>query len=505
MFAPRPGNPDTGADCPATARDSPPVRALFESLDQLAVRYCHWKSNIRLPGTLAGAEDIDVLVDPAQAGRLQQAIASEGYKLTVTRTGAGHPAVFHALALDEARGALVDLHAYHQLVSGDSLVKSYRFPIEERLLGQVTRQCGVKVPEPSAELVLFCLRVLLKHTSLIEMRRINRNFPKSADELSWLLERSDMRRAEALCRDWFPTLSMSVATMSASIADRRSVLPRVMIGHRIDRDLRGLRRIGHGAAFAGRWRRTIRNLTVRSRRRHERCLLAGGAWIAFTGPKGTGKTTMAGLVGKALGRHLDVLIVHPGKPPRSLLSLAAKLLLVPVARISSGISLQENEDQARREGRNFSTPFVIHKLLVARDRQRLLRRVMRAATAGTIVVSDRCPATNFTGIDGSAFDDLALARAPSRLQRRLMEMERAIYRGLPRPRLVVRLAAELPVSLQRDRDRDKKGGPVPNAIHRRWALESSAEFQGSRVVTVEAGGALEDTRLRCVKEAWSAL
>lgn len=485
--------------------ESVPVRAFFRSLDEQQVRYCHWKSNIRLEGTLAGSEDIDLLVDPTEACLLQKAIADNGFKLTVVKTGSGHPAVFHALALDRARGALVDLHAYHQLVSGDSLVKSYRLAVEEQLLAGVARQDDVSVPAPSAELVLFLLRILLKHTSIIEVRKVNRNFAKSCEELSWLLARSDVAEADAICRSWFSTLSVSVAEMIACVADPRPVLRRICLGLRIDWDLRRLRRIGHLSALIARTRRVARDLAVRSRRRHERCLLSGGAWIAFTGPKGTGKTTLAALVGKALGRHLDVWVVHPGRPPPSLLSLASKLLLAPLARVIPSVGPHENEDPLKREERRYSTLYVIHKLLLARDRRLLLTQVLRAVTAGTIVVSDRCPATNFTGIDGSAFDDLAVERASSRLQRRLMEKERAIYRSLPVPRLVVKLTAELPVTLQRDRDRKKRGGPAPKALLRRWELESAAEFHGSRVTLVDASGTLEQTRLRCVEEAWSAL
>ena len=40
------------------------IRGLFDSLERKDARYCHWKSNVRLDGTLAGAEDIDLLVDP---------------------------------------------------------------------------------------------------------------------------------------------------------------------------------------------------------------------------------------------------------------------------------------------------------------------------------------------------------------------------------------------------------------------------------------------------------
>ena len=99
---------------------------LFAELEREGVRYCHWKSNIRLDQTLSGQTDIDLLVHPADAHAFQRIINACGFKLTVSRMGVGHPGVFHALAWDLDSGRLLDLHAYHQLVSGDSLVKSGR-------------------------------------------------------------------------------------------------------------------------------------------------------------------------------------------------------------------------------------------------------------------------------------------------------------------------------------------------------------------------------------------
>src|SRR5258707_11733352 len=43
------------------------IRNLFGSLEKKGIRYCHWKSNIRLEETLAAADDIDLLVDQRDA------------------------------------------------------------------------------------------------------------------------------------------------------------------------------------------------------------------------------------------------------------------------------------------------------------------------------------------------------------------------------------------------------------------------------------------------------
>jgi len=110
------------------------IRSLFGSLEQKGIRYCHWKSNIRLKEALAAADDIDLLVDQRDTQLFHAALLENGFKLAQSRSGIGHPGVIHALGLEEPSLELVHIHAYFQIVTGDSLVKSYRLPIERSLL-----------------------------------------------------------------------------------------------------------------------------------------------------------------------------------------------------------------------------------------------------------------------------------------------------------------------------------------------------------------------------------
>jgi hypothetical protein len=334
---------------------------------------------------------------------------------------------------------LLDLHAYHQLVSGDSYVKSYRFAVEEEFLSRTSSWMGVRIPEPAAELVLFVLRMLLKHSSMVEIRKVNGHYGECRDELSWLLQRSDVGEAAALCDDWFPSVRIPFQQMIDCVATG-TVLSRVALGMRVAWALRDQRRIGHVAAGLSRMVRFGSKYASRLRSRRNLSLLAGGAWIALVGPKGTGKSTLSNLLAKRLRAKLDVKRVHYGKPPASWLSFVPRMMASAVRKPPAD---ETAGDQGRRAERRYSTKFIISKLLVGYDRQRLLKRITREVSSGTIVISDRCPVTNATGMDGSAFDDLAITRARSPFQRWLMERERAIYRCLPRPRLVVKLSVPI--------------------------------------------------------------
>lgn len=477
---------------------------LFAELERHGIRYCHWKSNIRLDKTLCGREDIDLLVHPSDATAFQHVINKCGFKLAVSRMGAGHAGVFHALAWDPDLGRLLDLHAYHQLISGDSFVKSFRFPVEEDLLARSSWLMDVRVPDPTSELVLFLLRILLKHISIVEIVKVNGQFDECRDELSWLVRRSDLPEAAALCEDWFPSVRIPVSQMIDCIANG-TVAARMAMGMRVAWALRHHKRLGYVATGFSRIMRVAKHYAMRVRSRRNLSLIAGGAWIAVVGPKGTGKSTLAKHIAEKLGKNLDVKMIHLGKPPATWLSFLPKLCVPVFRKALPNERLSEYEKPERRMERRYSTIFVVGKLLVAHDRRRLLTRTMRMISSGTIVISDRCPATNATGLDGSAFDELAITQARSRFQRRLMEWERSIYRRLPRPRLVLKLSVPIATAIERDLARCKPGGPDPAAVRRRWTLESEAEFAKSAVCVIDTQGDLEQTVRTAVTRVWQSV
>lgn len=483
-----------------------PLRILLAALDRRGVRYCHWKSNIRLAQALAGAEDLDLLVHREDAGPFQAALAEAGFKRAASRAGLSHPGVFHALALDEARGRLVHVHAYVQIVGGDSLVKSYRLPIETLLLSDRRLLHGLPVPAPEAELAVFVLRVALKHAGPLEAAMANRDYRAVVEELVWLRGQADEERAGRLFTALVPQAGPELfSELLGAIGSERALGRRILLGSRLAWRLRGLRRLGPVAAVRSRLHRVVALAAGRLSRRKDMVLETGGIIVALVGPKATGKSTLGDGVAERLAHQLDVVRIHAGKPPATVLSAGPRFVLPLVRRLFPNERPSAYEGEEQRRERRYSMLYVLRMALLAYDRHALLRRSRRAAAAGTIVVSDRYPSDTAGAIDSSCFDQAALDACRSPLKRWLMGLERRLHASLPRPGLVIRLEAPVETAIRRDAERSKREGPDAAAVLRRWHLETRAEFTGTPVVPLRTDAPLEETLRNVVQAVWKSL
>ena len=145
------------------------IRKLIEELNQSGVRYCHWKSNFALAETVAGQTDVDLLVDRKEAAAFKKFLAQLDFRPAEYTYRERFPSTEHYYALDETTGILVHVHVYFQVITGGSLSKNYRLPLEEMLLQNTRELDSLRIPTGGAELVIFTLRMMLKHISLIEL------------------------------------------------------------------------------------------------------------------------------------------------------------------------------------------------------------------------------------------------------------------------------------------------------------------------------------------------
>lgn len=487
------------------------VATLFERLNRSEIRYCHWKSNRMLGESLAGGTDIDVLVDRGDAPSFRAILGELGFRPAIVFGEVPFPSTEHYHAFDEESGAIAHLHAYYRVVSGDSLTKNYRLPIEEMLLENVRREGQVNVPARGAELVVFVLRMSVKHATLPELLLVSRDPASVRREADWLASNDARAEAAALVSTWLPGFGERLFDEAfEAVCAPASLWRRVVVGRRVRARLRPFARRGRIRAWLAGVLAFLGRATYRLRgSRKALAPVAGGAVVAFVGVEAAGKSTMIEDVERWLGRHFTVRSIHAGKPPSTLLTAVPNLLLPAMRRLlpeqrSTKVSAQRaHAEPSQVTTRTFPLLFGLRSVLLAYDRRALLRRAYASSANGAIVLCDRYPSGPVGAPDGPQLGGADGTPALPRSKRWLRGLEARLYRDIPPPDVVLYLTAPFEVTLERNRARAKV--EPEDYLRSRHARSSSLEFGRVAVRRIDTNRSLEELTLDVRRAVWEVL
>jgi thymidylate kinase len=487
----------------------PKIRDLIERMNDAGVRYCHWKSNWNLPSTLEGQTDLDLLVHRRDARRFRDILRDLSFGPAVEAGTPSLPAIEHYHALDETTDRIAHVHAYYRVISGESLAKNYHFPVEEMLLTNTRQEGMVVVPSAGAELIVFVLRMLVKHTTPIELGLFMRGWESFRREADWLMTPSARDEGLSLLPVWLPQIdeTLFVAAYDA-LRQPAPTSRRIALGFRVRSRLRGLTRHHPTRARLA----EVQKFTTRTGHRlaGTKKKLApgnGGLVIAFVGPEASGKSTVLGELERWLGAHYTVRHVHAGKPPATALTLIPHALLpllralIPEQRSTRVAS--EDRQPADPPGQQASYPlaFALRSVMLAYERRAVLARAFARASNGTIVLCDRYPPAAAGAPDG-----VQLAHRPGThdpVRRWLCALETRIYADIPSPDLVIQLTAPLDVTLARNAARTKTE-PEPY-VRWRHRLTESLAFDRAPVHKLNTDRPLDEVMRDAKQAIWDAL
>jgi thymidylate kinase len=486
------------------------IRELIENLNS-NVKYCHWKSNFSLTQALSGKTDIDILVRRTDAYLFRTIMNKLCFRPAIAHDIASFPSVEHYFALDEESGDLVHVHAYYRVITGESLTKNYRLPIEEMLLADTWEVESIRLPAKSAELVIFTLRMMLKHTSLVELVMLARDWKHVKREVLWLLEIDPLEESLNLVKHWLPSIDPALFSQCVqAIKTPAPLLRRIALGLRVRSSLRIYAR--HSPFVA--WLDGIKKfMTMGFRRviRSRRGMFpqSGGVVIAIVGPEATGKSTLLAEMKNWLGEHFAVNQVHAGKPKSTLLTFIPNLL-VPALRFflptyrSSRIETKHVAEEPKQNSQKvYPLISAVRSVLLAYDRRALLARAFARAANGSIVLCDRYPSLSPGSPDGPQLSQIPIPREKYPIQYRLSLIEKKIYEEIPPPDLVVLLTIPVEVAIVRNRNRGKV--EPEDFVRLRHAQSSHLEFEKTHVYRINTDQPLDKTILDVKRAIWKTL
>ncbi|HEX5690402.1 MAG TPA: hypothetical protein VFX76_10395, partial [Roseiflexaceae bacterium] len=276
------------------------IAGLFQALRERGVRYCHWKSNLRLLNGLQGQTDLDLLIDPQHMALFKQILADHGVKPVRAAPGREYPGLENYLAFDSASGTLFHLHVHYQLVLGEQFVKNYRLPLEAQFLSSTQQEHGVFIPVPELELIVLSLRALLKYRDRDVIKDcLTIRYPglpeHIVNEIMWLLEQTSIARVSqrlAELGDIVPGDAI-LEFLKIVVATPRAGYRLFRLRQRVRASLRQHQRSNRLRAtaiyFHELWRR--RNTFLRFTPSRHMTMPGGGMTLALVGADGAGKST----------------------------------------------------------------------------------------------------------------------------------------------------------------------------------------------------------------------
>jgi len=288
-----------------------------------------------------------------------------------------------------------------------------------------------------------------------------------------------------------------------------SVVFRIRTAARLQRELAVWARRPRGIDTSLRmWRRfrTLARRKVFRRGPVPHRLAGGGVLIGIVGGDGAGKTTAReGLTRWLAKENCAAGTVHMGKPRWSPLSATVKGSMKVAASVkrrptSSASSLRSTlaagggsmdvRDRAR----------LVWEVLTARDRSRTYQRARRLASNGEIVICDRYPLPQVSGMDGAV---TARAKDPARLgglARTLAARERRHYGRIGYPDILIVLRVDPDIAVQR------KAGVEPESTVRPRSEEIwQLDWASTPAIVVDASASRDDVLSEIKSLIWSRI
>jgi thymidylate kinase len=482
-------------------------RALLAGFERERVSYCYWKSARRVQLSLAGQSDLDLLVSRRDRPRAAAVLERHGFKLWPDAPGLDHPALVSLLCYDEESGAILHVHVHFRLVLGHALMKSFRLPIEERILSRSAMHASlpIRILDPADEALLVIVRANLdmRGDDPLALRRWRALEKKYSEDCAFLLDWTDVASVRASAEEIFsPALAEAIASRLHADSPRNYGLRRA-----ITRELSPFRGCGRAE---GMLRGALRSVRLAASALHRRALggsrlprrraPGGGVIIAFAGVDGSGKSTQVAQTRKWLGAEIDVLPLYFGSgdgAPSMLFrpfKVAARLVARTVRVKPKGASHGKVSD--RPPGPLYSVLFAIWAIAVALDKRRKLSGAQRAVARGIVVVADRYPQN-----ENAQFNDGPLLHRLEWAPQWLRRFETSIYASAQHapPDLVVRLRVGPEAVARREPEMRH------DVILRRVAWLDELTFGGAHIVTVDGAQPLAEVTRIARRAVWDVL
>ena len=425
------------------------VLKLCRSLNAERIDYCHWKSNEAISRSASGDNDLDLLISRVDAERFTEILFRLGFRKAQENIGNQLPGVLNYYGYDADADRIIHVHVHYQLVLGNDLSKNYRIPVEQPYLDSACQVGLFRVPAPEFELVIFVLRMVLKHRTwdsiVMRQDKLSRS---EGRELAYLATAENLAKVCNVLQ-YLPYVDHALFDACLqSLQPGCSLWKRIRTGEQLQTALEACARYPHAKDIVSKFSHWIW-LLVRIgllRQKLRRRLANGGLLIAIVGGDGSGKTTAIDGLHSWLSQKFEVVKLHMGKPVWSWTTISI-LGLLKIGRMLGLYS--HNEYLYRNEAKFPGYPWLIQRVCVARDRYLTYLKARRFSSNGGLVILDRY-SLGVLAMDAPQCRRTAKAFNKSNsFLRWLTDLEEGYYRKISIPDLLIVLKLDPEMAVKR--------------------------------------------------------
>ena len=406
-------------------------------LERSNVSYVSWKNNHELNFALAGECDLDILIFNTSVDDFN-IIAHQNGWIEMENPVAKFKSIFHYFKVNQD-STISHLHVYFELITGDSWIKEYNFPLKDFLFTnrKSDKRSGVFILNRNAQAYIFFIRHLIKSGSFFSRYIYKRELDSYREEWS---------KCRISAIDLHGTGPISIDDyIKDSGLNQKFHQPRFMVAFNFRQYLRQYLRYKTLTLIFRRNISFFRRLFNKLISRNKKKFIGDGIVVAISGSDGAGKSSMIVGLNDLYSSFLDCKVYTLGKPQGKLLELARSF-------IRRNDRIEPKHSYTLKKQSSLKDAILACTLAFLRLRKASI--AVRKAREGNMVLVDRWPTDSHGKMDGPKIINSITRNS---LVNFLASIEQSIYKKIPEADLCFYLEVDIDNALKRNHERVKEG------------------------------------------------
>lgn len=456
-----------------------PIHAFLEMLDDKSVDYACWKDLDLLDAVFAGKKDLDIIVCAADKEILIQLAKDFGALILRNRFDISGDLI-HVFIRGEDE-SIFHIHIYTRLITGESWVKEYHFPIERQILDNRIWDHIYKIWSIPQNLnqELIILRYFLKITSVISLYAYRKKRIDARNYVSLISKKP--------AHDIFLNLSIMLKNKKI-LYNSEEIKNHYFTALKIRKKFLKYRRLSTIRLFSFRLNGLKDRFLNKYLYNENKILPSHGFVLAITGVDGSGKSSLIKSTENYFSKILTTRRSHIGRPYPDFVS--------KVYHILQDKNRSKNKNDSKQ---NTSLLKSIFALFLALLRLHKAQKIMRLANKGYLVLVDRWPTQELGKMDGPR---IQYDQSASLFTSNLGKLEHYIYKKIPCADMCIILNVTLEVAQLRNFSRQKVNKETKQQIEQRFYLNQEFVPKSKTIINYNNTSEFMTAKHDIIKLCW---